>query len=125
MSGSRDHQDASPREVEVIEVDGHCLNVIKLAAIYYTNGTVFELPQETIEAADEFVVLHGFVRSGCRKQSYMYSLGVYVKPVDPNDRRHKYHCILTSSCQKKKTATAATSTPLTRSIINPVGHKAS
>ena len=81
MSGSRDHQDASPRGTEVIEVDGQCLNVIKPAAIFTTNGTGFELPEETIRAVDDFQVLKGFKRAGCREQSFMYSLGVYVKPV--------------------------------------------
>ena len=60
--------------------------------MYYTNGTVFELPRETIKAVDKFVVPKGFQRSGCREQSFITSLGVYVKPVDPNDRRHKYYC---------------------------------
>ena len=52
MSDSRDHQDASPRDTEVIEVDGQCLNVIKPASIFTTNGTVFELPEEIIRAVD-------------------------------------------------------------------------
>ena len=33
----------------------------------------------------------------------MYSLGVYVKPVDPNDGGHKYFCMVSSSCRTKKT----------------------
>ena len=85
MSGSRDHKDASPRDTEVIEVDGQCLKVIKLAAIFTTNSTVSELPEEIIWAVDDFEVPKGFQRSGCREQSFMYSLGVYVKPVDLND----------------------------------------
>ena len=103
MSDSRDHEDASARDIEVIEVDGLCLNVIKPAAIFTTNGTIFELPEETIRAVDDFEVPKGFQRSGCREQSFMYSLGVYVKPVDPNDRGHKYYCMVSSTCRTKKT----------------------
>jgi len=103
MSGSRDHQDASPCDVEVIDVDGQCLNVIKPAAIFTTNGTIFELPEEIIRPVDDFEVPKGFQRSGCREQSFMYSLGVYVKPVDPNDGGHKFFCMVSSSCRTKKT----------------------
>ena len=119
MSGSRDHEDASPRDIEVIEVNGQYLNVIKPAAIFTTNGTIFELPEETIRAVDDFEVPKGFQRSGCREQSFMSSLGVYVKPVDPNDRGHKYFCMVSSSCRTKKTAT-----PIIKSIINFVVLKA-
>lgn len=47
MSGSEDHQDAPPREVKVIAVDGRCLSVIKLVDVYYTKGTVFEFLRAT------------------------------------------------------------------------------
>ena len=84
MSGNGDHQDAPPKrsesEVEAIDVDGRCLDVIKPAGVYYTNGTVLELPRETIKAVDKFVVPEGFQRSGCCEQSLIYSFGAYVKP---------------------------------------------
>ena len=73
MSGSRDHQDAPPRDIEVIYVDGNHLNVIRPAGVYNINGSVFELPEETIRAVVEFEVPKGFQRSGCREQSFMYS----------------------------------------------------
>ena len=99
MSGSRDYQDALPGDIEVFDVDGNRLNVIKPAGVYNINGSLFELPEETIRAVDDFVVPQGFQRSGCREQSFMYSLGVYVKPVDTSDCRHKYYCMVTSSCR--------------------------
>lgn len=91
-------------EVNVIDTDCRCVNVINLANVCYTNGTVFELPSETIKAVDKYVVPKDFQTSGCRKKSFLYFLGVYVNPVYPNDRRHKYVCKVTSFCRTKKTA---------------------
>ena len=43
------------------------------------------MPEDTIKAADSFVVPNVYRREGAREWSPRYSLGVYVVPLDKDD----------------------------------------
>ena len=80
---------------------GDGVRVIKPALVYRTNtNEVVEVDQRVIEAVDAFRVPDGFVRSGNREQSYMYSLGVYVE--HGASVNHKYFCMADAGCRSSK-----------------------
>lgn len=89
--------------VEVIRRGTRCVEVMKPAAVYsIKDGSEITLPTETVKAVDDFIVPTGYRREGSRAKSFMYSLGVYVKPVDPTDSAHKYFCLASPSCRQSK-----------------------
>ena len=70
--------------------------VILPAPVYNSRtGDVYELPAETIIAVDDFPVPAGFRREGTREASFMYSIGVYVEPIDEETAPCKYFCTCT------------------------------
>ena len=66
-------------------------------------GDVYALPADIVQAADHFTVPDGYRREGSRKRSFMYSLGVYVVPLEEEDDKHKYFYLVDPTCGKKKT----------------------
>ena len=57
--------------------------VILPAAVYNSlTGDVYELPTETINDVEGFMVPAGFHREGTREASFMYSIGVDVETID-------------------------------------------
>lgn len=90
-------------ELEVIEVnDDKAVLVISPALAYDMQGEVYSLPADTVKAVDDFTVPKGYRREGSRDRSYMYSLGVYVTPLDEEDEKHKYFCLASPTCRKNK-----------------------
>ena len=49
-------------------------------------GHVHELPADTIKAVDDFPVPAGFWRQWTREASNVYSIGVYVEPIDESTK---------------------------------------
>ena len=83
--GSSSPAPTSAPAAEVIDVDEEkkAMPVILLAPVYNSRTEdVHELPAETIKAVDDFSVPAGFRREGTREGSFMYSVGVYVEPID-------------------------------------------
>ena len=44
----------------------------------------------------------GYRKQGSLRLSFMYSLGVYVVPVDEEDEKHKYFCLTDLTCSGNK-----------------------
>lgn len=126
MSSTADRQDGSPPDssgsssgvgsstpsggsssnTEVIDVDfaTRSVLVIKAQPIFNLRGQEHELPPEVINTVDEFVAPKGYQRSGSRESLFMYSLGVYLKPIDVDNPVHKYYCLASPECRDKKHA---------------------
>ena len=126
MSSTADRQDGSPPDssgsssgvgsstpsggsssnTEVIDVDfaTRSVLVIKAQPIFNLRGQEHELPPEVINTVVEFVAAKGYQRSGSRESLFMYSLGVYLKPIDVDNPVHKYYCLASPECRDKKHA---------------------
>lgn len=77
--------------------------VILPAPVYNSvTNTEYEVPAETLQAVDDFVVPNGYRREGARESSFMYSLGVYVEPIDSKSKACKYFCLASAPCRSKK-----------------------
>ena len=66
-------------------------------------GGVCELPAETIKAVDKFPLPAGFRREGTREASFIYSIGVYIEPIDEKTASCKYVGSANASCREQKT----------------------
>lgn len=77
---------------EAINVGCSRVVVIKTQAVFDVRSEGYGLPAKVVEAIDNFVVRNGSQRAGSRKSCFMYSLGVYVKPIYVNSVRlvHAY-----------------------------------
>lgn len=74
---------------------------VKLPAVVYTSaGNKAQIADATVTAVDDFQVPPGFVRQGCRMDSFMYSLGVYVEQI--GGTQHKFFCLAGPECRRKK-----------------------
>ena len=92
-------------DVHVVEGGGKGVTVIKPALVFKTGGgDVFDVPAATAKAINDFEVLRGYKREGTRKRSFMYSLGVYVEPVEKagQEYKHKYSCMADAMCRRNK-----------------------
>ena len=76
--------------------------VIKAQPIFNLRGQEHELPPEVINTVDECVAPKGYQRSGSHESLFMYSLGVYLKPIDVDDPVHKHYCFASPECRNKK-----------------------
>ena len=86
---------------EVIDVDAEkkAVPVILPAPVHNSRtGDVYQLPAETIKAVDDFPVR----RQRTREAAFMYSIGVYVQPIDEKTAPCKYFCLASASYLKKK-----------------------
>lgn len=82
----------------------HAVPAAKPAEIYSTStGTLYEVPPDTNAAVDGFRAPEGFQQEGSRDQSFLYSLGTYVKPVGREEGvsyTAKYFCLASDGCRK-------------------------
>lgn len=68
-------------------------------------GAVYELPSEIIAAIEAFKAPEGFEVEGTRETSFLYSLGIYIKPIGlrPGQKyRGQFFCKASSSCRRDK-----------------------
>ena len=92
---------SAPEETsEVGEVDVKRVREIKPALANYSKREVVKLLEDTIKAVGD-VVANGYRREGARERSFMYSLGVYIVPLDTMEEEHKYFCLATAGCRQK------------------------
>lgn len=105
LPNQRGHGRSAPSQnsgVQVVDADDRRVGVIPPAAVCNSQtGREIDVSPETVKAVDNFVVPSGYRREGSREKSFMYSLGVYVKPVDADDPKHKYFCLASASCRDK------------------------
>ena len=52
-------------------------------------GHVYQLPADTVKNVDDFPPPAGFRREWTRQASFVYSIGVYVEPIDENTKLMK------------------------------------
>lgn len=99
-SGDINEQEGS-NDVEVAESSSTGgVPVLGPAIVYTKDGKALEVDDETSAAVDNFPVPAGFVRKGCRVDSFMYSVGVYIE--EDGGKKHKYHCLASGECRRKK-----------------------
>ena len=70
--------------------DSKAVLVIAPALVYDMKGEVYASSADIIRAVDHFTVPDGYRREGSRERSFMYSLGVYVVPLEQENGKHKY-----------------------------------
>ena len=87
--------DLTPKESPVVRT-------ISSAPVYKTNGDEYEVPEEIIEAIDNFLIPEGFQKIGNRESSFLYSVGVFVKPLNRNDKTGYFHCRANKKCRTGK-----------------------
>ena len=89
-AGASSSQNAAGQQAEVIEgetEEGGASNKVKAFCVVepaksfdVRPGTEFAVPQAVIDAIESFKVPADFQQEGAREDSFMYSLGNYVKP---------------------------------------------
>ncbi|CAB1108164.1 unnamed protein product [Ectocarpus sp. CCAP 1310/34] len=70
------------------------------ADVYTSAGHKAQIAAATVAAVDNFQAPSGFVKKGCRQDSFMYSLGVYVEQIGGD--QHKFFCLAGPDCRRKK-----------------------
>ena len=94
----------APEMIDDVHAEKKAVPVISPAPVFNSRtGDVYEVPAETIKTVDAFTVPAGFRRVGARELSFMYSIGVYVEPIDENTAPCKYFCLASTSCRQQKT----------------------
>ena len=68
--------------------DSKAVLVITPALVYDMKGEVYALPADIVHAVDHFTVPDGYMREGSGERSFMYSLRVYVVPLQEVDDKH-------------------------------------
>ena len=88
---------------EIIEV-GDCKAVLVITpALVYMKGDMYALPADIVQAVDHFTVPGDYRGEGSRERSFMYSLEVYIVPLEEEDDKHKCFCLADPTCLKNKT----------------------
>ena len=113
--GSSSTPPGTGNQPEVIEVDdSKAVLVVSPALVYDMKGEVYALPAIIVQAVDHFTVPGDYRGEGSRERSFMYSLEVYIVPLEEEDDKHKYSCLVDTRAAKTrwrlptKKATAAT-----------------
>ena len=111
--GSSSTPPGAGSQPEVIKVDdSKSVLVITPALVYDMKGEVYALPADIGWAFDDLTVPDGYSRDGSRERSLMYSLGVYVVPLEEEGDKRMYFCLADPTwCEPRlpvKKVTAAT-----------------
>ena len=78
--------------------------VILPKSVFTRSGTVYQVPDATTKAVDDFEAPSGYRRDGARESSFMYSLGFFLRPLDTKDPECKYFYLADAKCRSAKTA---------------------
>ena len=88
---------------DVIDVDDSKAVLVATPALAYEmKGEVYALPADIVHAVDHIAAPNGYRREGSRERSFMYSLGIYVVPLEEEDDKPRYFCLADPTCRKKK-----------------------
>ena len=118
-AGSSFSQDAAGQQAEAIEVETEergasnkatAVCIVEPAKIFdVRTGAEFAVPQAVIDAIESFKVPADFQQEGPREDSFMYSLGNYVKPKPTylnkdgsKDTTAEFYCQTSTACRKAR-----------------------
>ena len=77
--------------------------VILPKSVFARSGAVYQVPDATTKVVDDFEAPSGYRREGARESLFMYSLGVFLRPLDTKDPECKYFCLADAKCRSAKT----------------------